>query len=326
MRTSNLVMGIGLGCLLLAACGQGSSTPTGTNRGAVLTADEAAVLAFLNDRQAATLEALDVDCGLRSDSALNIVNYLNGADETAGTADDERFDSLAGIDSVPMVGDWTIAQLKVCADSFGFTPTPDELAVLAMLNDAETTDFARLDVTCSLRADAARNLIAARNGPDGLAGSADDQSFHSMAEVDAVPQVGPSAIDQLKTCAGALEYDSLVAPEPDGGQSPPAEPTTCSPLFWDGSPDDSLILHETELSPELATRVAELFLSAPEWAHYPTNPIRFSGEVQVLIDGGVWVGYRVHFLETLESLGGIERPIVFVLDNCLGMVDVDHYF
>jgi DNA uptake protein ComE-like DNA-binding protein len=74
--------------------------------------------------------------------------------------------------------------------------TPDELALLRFLN-ARTTEVAELDDQVPLDARAAKNLIAHRDGPDGLSGSGDDNLFDSAAEVDAVPYVGPSAMDAL---------------------------------------------------------------------------------------------------------------------------------
>src|SRR5262245_52961309 len=93
--------------------------------------------------------------------------------------------------------------LAACATDDGTTDvsqevanTPDEVALLRMLND-RNTELATLDQQAALDARAAKNLIAHRDGPDGLSGSGDDNLFDSAAEVDAVPYVGPTAMEKM---------------------------------------------------------------------------------------------------------------------------------
>jgi DNA uptake protein ComE-like DNA-binding protein len=71
------------------------------------------------------------------------------------------------------------------------------------------TDFETLDVAAGLDKRAATNIIAHRNGADGIAPTGDDEPFTSLAELDAVPYVGPSALGKLDTYA-------LVHPPPAG--------------------------------------------------------------------------------------------------------------
>jgi len=114
-----------------------------------------------------------------------------GGQTTQTTDDDNLFNDLAELDDVHMVGQWTIDQVKACADSFGYTPTPYELAVINFLNDA-STDLTRLDIDCALRSDAAANLIAHR----------DANPFHSLDEVDGVSQVGPVTLNVVDVWMG----------------------------------------------------------------------------------------------------------------------------
>jgi hypothetical protein len=102
------------------------------------------------------------------------------------------------------VGRQTIEQLARCADSFGYLPVPPELDMLSLINDQAYTDVQVLDIDCGLHADAARNLIAYRDGPDGVPGTADDNLFHSVEEVDAVPQMGIWNVNQLMMCPDRL--------------------------------------------------------------------------------------------------------------------------
>jgi len=72
----------------------------------------------------------------------------------------------------------------------------EELAVLALVNDQLVT-AAELDGPAHLYKTAAYNIIDQRNGPDGVVGTADDDAFDTLAELDAVKYVGPSALDAL---------------------------------------------------------------------------------------------------------------------------------
>lgn len=81
-------------------------------------------------------------------------------------------------------------------------------AVLALLNDADT-DVALLDDGVGLQARAAQNIIAVRNGADGIYPSADDHRFDTLEEVEAVKYVGAA------TMASLLEY-VLENPAPSG--------------------------------------------------------------------------------------------------------------
>jgi hypothetical protein len=95
--------------------------------------------------------------------------------------------------------------------------TPDELALLRFLNDATTT-VSVLDDQVPLDSRAAKNIVAHRAGPDGLIATLDDNLFDSAAEVDAVPYVGPSAMDAMLdfALAGGWVHDDEVFGTFDG--------------------------------------------------------------------------------------------------------------
>lgn len=77
----------------------------------------------------------------------------------------------------------------------GDTATPAEIdAVLALVNAAE---LSLLDIDIALDVRAAEAIVAHRDGSDGLLGTADDDPIDDMAELDAVPWVGPSAFGKL---------------------------------------------------------------------------------------------------------------------------------
>jgi Proprotein convertase P-domain len=83
--------------------------------------------------------------------------------------------------------------------------TPDAYGIVKLLNDPSTT-FSVLDDLVPLDKRAATNLIAHRDGADGVRGTTDDDRFDTVAEVDAVPYVGDSALDHLRAYAAAHGY------------------------------------------------------------------------------------------------------------------------
>jgi DNA uptake protein ComE-like DNA-binding protein len=74
--------------------------------------------------------------------------------------------------------------------------TAEIKAILALVNDPAVS-YQTLDDDVGLSKRAAMNIIEHRNGPDGDVGTADDDPFDSLAELDAVPYVGPATIAAL---------------------------------------------------------------------------------------------------------------------------------
>ena len=81
--------------------------------------------------------------------------------------------------------------------------TPEAIGLLDFLNDA-STDFDLLDFEVGLDRRAAGNLIAHRNGGDGVFGTSDDDLFSSVREVDNVRWVGPRSIEHMVGYAEGL--------------------------------------------------------------------------------------------------------------------------
>jgi hypothetical protein len=100
-------------------------------------------------------------------------------------------------------------------DSFG--TKADSLVtaaeVVGILALADTAAFDTLDDDVGLDVRAARHMVEHRAGADAVEGTGDDDSFDSLAELDAVKWVGPSALGKLR--AYALE---------NGYVDPAAEP------------------------------------------------------------------------------------------------------
>jgi hypothetical protein len=85
-----------------------------------------------------------------------------------------------------------VSQEQALADG-----TPASAGVLALLNDRSTT-VTVLDQEVPLDVRAAQGLIAWRAGPDGVEYTGDDRTFVTIAQVDAVPYVGPAALADLE--------------------------------------------------------------------------------------------------------------------------------
>jgi hypothetical protein len=99
--------------------------------------------------------------------------------------------------------------------------TPEAAAVLYVAN---TTSPADLVGAVGLAQRAADNLVAVRVGDDGLPGTTDDATFHTLAALDAVPFIGPIAFGKL--LAYARDND-LVGDVPSGTQDP-FDPASCA--------------------------------------------------------------------------------------------------
>lgn len=73
----------------------------------------------------------------------------------------------------------------------------------AVLFVANTSSRAVLGSDVGLANKAADNIVAVRDGDDGAAGTADDAAFSTLAQLDAVPFVGPVAFGKLLAYAVA---------------------------------------------------------------------------------------------------------------------------
>jgi hypothetical protein len=169
--------------------------------------EESAVVEVANT---ATLVELDVDAALDSRAATGIVAHRDGPDGLPGTADDDLLDDLAEVDAVSWVGSSALNALADYAAAIGLlgAPVDSDAAVLALVNAASEEE---LDLDAGLDSRAAHNLVAHRDGPDALLGTADDDPFDDLAEVDAVPWVGAAALDALAAYALAAGYGTPAA-------------------------------------------------------------------------------------------------------------------
>ena len=146
--------------------------------------EEIALLVFLNDG-ATTVEVLDVDVALDRRAAEGLVAA-------------RPFASANEVDAVPYVGPAAMDRLLGYAQAQGFFElgaAARERAIVALVNDAAIT-LEVLDVDAALDVRAARGIVAGR-------------PFATLAAVDAVPYVGPAALDALAVYAFANGYGDL---------------------------------------------------------------------------------------------------------------------
>lgn len=150
--------------------------------------------------------------------------------------------------------------------------SPDALRALRVANSASVTVLRR---DAHLTAPAARNIVARRDGADRVRGTADDRPFYTLAELDAVPQVGPATLGRLATYGGM--HPELLGTGFRIGALPPelaADPDTAgllgaiatdSSLMVDGDPSTVLpsewelaLLFAHHFNPATAAHLAKL--------------------------------------------------------------------
>src|SRR5262245_5585687 len=83
--------------------------------------------------------------------------------------------------------------------------SPEARAILALVNDPKV-GLRELDIDAGLTKTAAVNILAHRNGPDGIVGTADDNPFEDITELDAVSGVGDATLRALLAYADANGY------------------------------------------------------------------------------------------------------------------------
>lgn len=101
------------------------------------------VLALVNDG-ALSADDLRGGAGITRRVATNIVRHRDGADGVAGTADDDRFDTLAELDAVPFVGPATLAALLEHARERGLVTAGATIDVVFSPQPAASSHNARI--------------------------------------------------------------------------------------------------------------------------------------------------------------------------------------
>ncbi len=180
--------------------------PAGTTHHALEdgTPEADGVLAMLNHR-AMTRDVLDDDVGLDSRAATNLVAHRNGADGVLGTADDDRFDTIAEADAVPYVGASALDKLLAYATAHGWVDPGED--VVGVYDDVPFT-AAEIAAVLALVADASLELLDDDVALDSRAAAAivAARPILSMDQLSACSYVGRSAMQKLKSYAVAGDY------------------------------------------------------------------------------------------------------------------------
>jgi phosphatidylserine/phosphatidylglycerophosphate/cardiolipin synthase-like enzyme len=99
--------------------------------------------------------------------------------------------------------------------------SPEAIGVLRLVNDASES-AASLKSGAGVTTRVATNIVKHRDGADGAAGTADDDKFDTLAELDAIPYVGPATLNALLerardkgyVAAGGVKLDVMFSPLP----------------------------------------------------------------------------------------------------------------
>ena len=175
-----------VGCMAGAGAGDGD-LDDGAEYAAEMSAAEAVRVLALVNYPGADRTVLDDAVGLTPTAATSIATYRAGADGVFPSKDDNEIDGIPELDAIPNIGAAALQKLSTYASAHP-APEPVILGSRRLLGwQAEAilwaTNTAPIGVFTGLLDDrAAHNLIAAR-------------PLASLAAVDAVALIGPSAFD-----------------------------------------------------------------------------------------------------------------------------------
>jgi hypothetical protein len=130
---------------------------------------------------------------------LSIPACMSAADSDAGDAEDAENAAATGKADSPAEG------------------SADARRILALVNDPSVME-GELDESAGLSNRVAEAIITKRKGADTYADTADDDLFDTLAELDAIPYLGPTAMTSLLSYARRTEtsaklYIDLIATE-----------------------------------------------------------------------------------------------------------------
>jgi hypothetical protein len=179
--------------------------------------------------------------------------------------------------------------------------TPGAIGVLRVVNEVS---LRILDDDVGLDRRAATGIVKRRDGADKLAGTADDNLFDTLAELDAVPYVGALAFTRLHTYAVANGY----VPEPTGTVS------TCPGLAWPGTSVCGHASWEFE-RPSPSGQDLEAAIS------FGSNDIWAVGDAGTVMhfDGTAWLVEQTPSCETLHAVWGTSATDLWAVGD-LGRV------
>jgi hypothetical protein len=203
MKTLSAIVVSTLFATLTVGCADSASSSDGleTTRFALAEGSPEAIglLEFLNT-PTTSVDVLDKQVPLNRRTARNLVHHRDGFDGTAGTYDDNLFDTLAEVDAVRWVGPAAMDSLVTFALNQNWVPSGDD----TLGNwDGVTFTVAEAAATLAFANEASLDLLDYDLGLDRRAAMAivSGQPIASIEALAGLYYVGKSALDILKAAA-----------------------------------------------------------------------------------------------------------------------------
>ena len=203
------VLPVLIATFLIPGCGSNvrmdaNSTDDQSARVAAGSAEEAGILAFLNDAST-TFELLDNDVALDRRAAASITDYRNGVDRIQGTSDDRTYRTIDQVDARYYVGPSALKRLENWAFDWGWVPVNPDDALGTW--DGVSFTVAEAEAVVTLANTAGPNTLDDTVGLDSRAVDSigDARPVTSVYEISGLYFVGPSALTKLKDYAEGEE-------------------------------------------------------------------------------------------------------------------------
>ncbi|MFB6264461.1 MAG: amidohydrolase family protein [Bradymonadaceae bacterium] len=155
----------------------------------------------------ASRRTLDHDVRLDARGASNLIEHRIGPDQTAGTQDDNPYDTLNELDNVSYIAATAFKKLEKYGERYGFIQSQNVGTVhgfddtgkggLGILRIANLAPESVLDDDIGLDSRAATNIVEYRVGEDGEPDTGDENPFDDLIEFDEINYVSDRAFGKL---------------------------------------------------------------------------------------------------------------------------------
>jgi hypothetical protein len=249
-------------------------------------------------------------------AATAVLEHRAGPDPFYGKGQDDPFDTLRELYDVIGVGGECMEGIEVHVTETGVNLGSSILAV------ANQSSRAVLQNDVGLDSQTTSYMVVYRDhGPDLVIGTADDvfvrfarvfgrfdtrdhlDLAYPAHSVDAVPNVGPAALQKLH------DYALLADVTPEVGSTPATTEEVVDAV------------DVSTLDVALQNKIQELAATASVDPNNP-YPVNFA-QVTITYVGATPVAYHVEFTQMIDPEGGIQAWISFWLDESLNVLDSD---
>ncbi|HEY4116820.1 MAG TPA: hypothetical protein VGM56_03140 [Byssovorax sp.] len=189
------------------------------------------------------------------------------------------------------------------------TASASDAALLDLVNDP-AVGLDALDKTIGLDSRAAKGIVARRAGADGVFPSADDAPFATVADLDAVPYVGASALAKLRAYATAHP-----SPHAETVEGVALLGWQVRAVTWGV---DQASVHELDVDAALDSRAAKALVAAAPYADVAAmGPVSYVGPTAL-------TALRAHALTWYAAESGAPSTCAEVLTSAANAT-VDAY-